>query len=1196
MLSKLFFFKANSDVLIEFNQGKSMRLDDITPGVVIEGVDPFQPVTVVSVTSLGPDSINVVYRTQDNQLRERMLFRSDESLLRVARSGRSWSFEGSPESFRLVTEALRINLAYLFDSMMAVHTSNVEPLPHQISAVYEVMLQKQPLRFVLADDPGAGKTVMAGLLIQELLIRADARRILIVAPGSLVEQWQEEMESKFGLFFSIFSRGQDELSQRGNFFEEKDLLIARLDQLSRNEDLQGKLSQTTWDLVIFDEAHKLSAHFSGSEVKKTDRFHLGELLGSRTRHLLLMTATPHNGKEEDFQIFLSLLDSDRFYGKFRDGAHKVDVTDLMRRMVKEELLKFDGTRLFPERRASTTNYKLSNAEAALYHDVTTYVKEQFQKAEEIIQEKNRKISVGFALTSLQRRLASSPEAIFQSLKRRREKLSRLLEDLKIQARGEVQSTYAKSLLDDEGEPKEDQPSGEYEEWEEEITSQATAAKGIPDLEAEILTLKDLENKALEIVRSGEDRKWEELSRLLQNTPEMKDERGLQKKLIIFTEYKDTLNYLKLRIENLLGRTGSVVTIHGGVHREERLKVQEEFRNNPDVRILVATDAAGEGINLQNAHLMVNYDLPWNPNRLEQRFGRIHRIGQTEVCHLWNLVATETREGEVFQRLFDKIEVERKALGGRVFDVLGEVFEEKSLRELLIEAIRYGERPEVRSRLFEKVEGALDPLHLKAILERNALSEKVLRIEDLYAIREEMEKAEARKFQPYFIRSFFLKAFSHYGGEIRTREAGRFSIPFVPSRIRDRDRQIAGRDQRFPMPVLGKYERVTFERSFIRIPNRPDAPMATLLHPGHPLMQSVTDLVLEDFRNTLKQGTLFLDPTDMGSTPRLLLILDHAVREGTNPERVASRRLQFVSLTADGKIQNEGYAPHLDLEAFPQEHRDRIKTILEDPWLASSCEQKALEYAATHMVPEHYQEIKKRREESVDKTLAAVHERLSKEIQFWDDRLAKTMEDQAAGKEIRLQIPKIRQTLDELNNRLKSRTKELNESRNLISAAPVVVGGALVIPKGFLEEGSSEGLFGEDAVSRSRIERLAMEAVMRAEEALGHTVQDVSAQKCGWDITSRFPSQGNKIPDSLHIEVKGRAKGQTTLTVTKNEILTALNQVDKFWMAIVLVDGDRCEGPYYVKNPFTQEPDWAEVSKNLDLGELLKKAVSASERR
>jgi superfamily II DNA or RNA helicase len=378
-------------------------------------------VRVVTTEPVGDNALTVYYKTADGTLLERMLFRADEANLSLAEAGRPWAFDAAGDAFKLAAEAYRITLAHLFDPMMAVHTSNVEPLPHQITAVYESLLPRQPLRYVLADDPGAGKTIMAGLFIRELLMRADAKRVLIVAPGSLVEQWQDELFEKFGLSFTLFSRDQVEQSRGGNPFDDSDLLVARVDQLARAEDLQEKLKLSHWDLVVVDEAHKLSASYFGNKINKTKRFQLGDLLGSITRHFLLMTATPHNGKEEDFQLFMSLLDADRFYGRFRDGAHRVDVSDLMRRMVKEDLLKFDGTPLFPERRAYTVNYKLSDPEAALYCAVTEYVKEEMNRADQL-EDGARKGTVGFALTALQRRLASSPEAIYQSLKRRRNKL------------------------------------------------------------------------------------------------------------------------------------------------------------------------------------------------------------------------------------------------------------------------------------------------------------------------------------------------------------------------------------------------------------------------------------------------------------------------------------------------------------------------------------------------------------------------------------------------------------------------------------------------------------------------------------------------------------------------------------------------------------------------------------------------------
>ncbi len=623
-----------------------VKLEQVKKRSQIKGIKGLDVVQVVAVEPIGDDAVTVFYKASDGSTGERMLFRSDEASLEMAVVGRAWSFDAPADDFILCLEAFRIRLAHLFDPMMAVHTSNVEPLPHQITAVYESILPRQPLRYLLADDPGAGKTIMAGLYIRELIMRADAARVLIVTPGSLVEQWQDELYEKFGLDFIIFSREMDQTSRSGNAFEEHDLLIARLDQLSRNDEFKEKLSHTEWDLVVVDEAHKMSAHYYGSKLERSKRFQLGELLGRLCRHFLLMTATPHNGKEEDFQLFMSLLDSDRFYGKYRDSAHKADVSDLMRRMVKEEMLRFDGTPLFPERKAYTVNYPLSKPESDLYFTVTNYVRNEMNRADNL--DGKRKGNVGFALTMLQRRLASSPEAIFQSLKRRGNRLEARLEEMQLIERGHhVAETLAhydiRDVPEDIDEAADEMLGEEYEELVEDVIDQATASRTIEELQSEIETLKALAEQARKVVRSGQDRKWEELSHLLQDNTNMRTPEGHRRKIIIFSEHKDTLNYLHVRIETLLGIPEAVVAIHGGVKRDERRKIQEAFRFDPTVLVLIATDAAGEGVNLQNANLMVNYDLPWNPNRLEQRFGRIHRIGQTEVCHLWNMVAHETRE-------------------------------------------------------------------------------------------------------------------------------------------------------------------------------------------------------------------------------------------------------------------------------------------------------------------------------------------------------------------------------------------------------------------------------------------------------------------------------------------------------------------------------------------------------------------------
>src|SRR3974390_244991 len=411
-------------------------LEDLQPTAAIRGILPDQAVTVVNVQWFGSEALELTYKAPSGRVANELLYRHDQPRLQIVEHGRPWSFDGDGHLFRLVSEAHRIRLAHLFDPVLAVHTSLVEPLPHQITAVYEAMLPRQPLRFLLADDPGAGKTIMAGLLIKELIVRGDLKRCLIVCPGSLAEQWQDELNRRFQLPFEIMTNDKLEAARTGNWFAENNLVIARLDKLSRNEDVQAKLHapECRWDLVVCDEAHKLSATFFGGEVKYTKRYRLGELLSGLTRHFLLMSATPHNGKEEDFQLFMALLDGDRFEGKFRDRVHAADVSDLMRRMVKENILKLDATPLFPERIAYTVPYRLSEAEARLYKEVTEYVRVEFNRADALENDK-RAGTVGFALTILQRRLASSPEAIYQSLVRRRERLEKKLRELELIQRG-----------------------------------------------------------------------------------------------------------------------------------------------------------------------------------------------------------------------------------------------------------------------------------------------------------------------------------------------------------------------------------------------------------------------------------------------------------------------------------------------------------------------------------------------------------------------------------------------------------------------------------------------------------------------------------------------------------------------------------------------------------------------------------------
>jgi SNF2 family DNA or RNA helicase len=1196
-----------------------IRLELLQPNAAVRGIVPDALVTVVSVQWFGSEAVELTYKTALGKVANELLYRHDEPRLEIVEQGRPWSFDGDGALFRLVSEAQRIRLAHLFDPVLAVHTSIVDPLPHQITAVYEHMLPRQPLRFLLADDPGAGKTIMAGLLIKELIARGDLQRCLIVCPGSLAEQWQDELYRRFHLPFEILTNDKLEAARTGNWFLETNLVIARLDKLARNEDVQQKLQAPDgrWDLVVCDEAHKMSATVFGGETKYTKRYRLGQLLSTLTRHFLLMSATPHNGKEEDFQLFMALLDGDRFEGKFRDGVHTADVSDLMRRMVKESLLKFNGTPLFPERIAYTVPYKLSPAEAELYRAVTDYVREEFNRAEALENDK-RAGTVGFALTILQRRLASSPEAIYQSLRRRRERLESRLGELEILRRGgqaaPILASFVPAFNSEDLDDLDEAPDNEVEKIEEEILDQATASRSIAELQIEIGTLKDLETSALAVRRSGNDTKWMELAGLLGEifTAVAVGHRIAQtvapygsgkipphspsqhQKLVIFTEHRDTLNYLEDRITKFLGRREAVVLIHGGIGREERLKVQESFRHDPEVQVLLATDAAGEGINLQRAHLMVNYDLPWNPNRIEQRFGRIHRIGQTEVCHLWNLVAEETREGDVYRKLLEKLEQARQSLGGQVFDVLGKLqFEGKSLRELLIEAIRHGEKDEVKAFLTTVLDTALDHEHLQSLLEERVLAHDAMDSSKVQRIRIDMERADARRLQPHYIESFFHEAFKRLGGAAKQRETRRYEITHVPALVRNRDRLIG-----IGEPVLPRYERIAFEKSLVSPQGQP---LAAFVCPGHPLLDSVIDLTLERNRDLLKRGTVLVDELDVGMIPRVVFYLEHSIQDagltGAGERRVVSKRMLYVEMDANGGAHHIHYAPYLDYRPLGATEPS-VEDLLDRPecqWIDRELEHKAQGYAVANVVPEHLLEVKGRKLELIAKTEAAVRERLTKEITYWDHRAEELKLQEAAGKpNAKLNSGEARKRADMLQGRLQKRLQELKHESQISPLPPIVLGGFLVVPIGLIRiltpEVSTHDEDSKPPISTTPIDTQVSAAraravVMEIERNLGFEPTDRELEKLGYDIESRIPGTGKL----RFIEVKGRISGAPTITVTRNEILYSLNKPEDFVLAIVEFFDAVTHKVHYLRQPFSREPDFGVTSVNYNFAELIAKS-------
>lgn len=1188
-----------------------MKLEDLQSRAMIRGILPDASVEVSQVDWFGSEALELTYRTPDGQVATQLLYRHDEPRIQLVEQGRPWSLDGDGALFRLVSEARRIRLAHLFDPMLAVHTSDVEPLPHQITAVYEAMLPRQPLRFLLADDPGAGKTIMAGLLIRELIARGDLERCLVVCPGSLAEQWQDELYRRFNLPFEILTNDKLEAARTGNWFVETPLVIARLDKLARNEELQKKLKapDAEWDLVVCDEAHKMSATYFGGEVKYTRRHRLGQLLSTLTRHFLLMSATPHNGKEQDFQLFMALLDGDRFEGRFRDGVHTADVADLMRRMVKEELLRFDGRPLFPERVAYTVPYRLSAAEAHLYGAVTDYVREEFNRAE-ALQNEGRAGTVGFALTVLQRRLASSPEAIYQSLNRRRERLESRLREMLVLHRGAQAGALLASVapvLDDEDvEDLDEAPEAEVEALEEQVLDQATAARTIQELRAEIATLQSLESLAQHVRRSGEDTKWRELASLLSEiftpagianrtadspgcydidgAPRFKSAPG--QKLVIFTEHRDTLSYLQRRITALLGREEAVVLIHGGMGREDRLKAQDGFRHDPRVQVLIATDAAGEGINLQRAHLMVNYDLPWNPNRLEQRFGRIHRIGQTEVCHLWNLVADETREGDVYRTLLEKLEQAREALGGKVFDVLGQMqFEGRPLRELLIRAIRYGERADVRARLDQVISDAIDSGHLQSLLEEQALERDTMDTSRVRAIRADMERAEARRLQPHFIESFFLEAFKRLGGTLSQREPRRYEVRHVPAPVRNRDRQIGTGE-----PVLPRYERIAFEKGLL---SPQGVPPAAFVCPGHPLLDAVLDLTIERHRDLLRRGTILVDETEGTAVPRMLFYLEHAIEDASRTRsgtrRTISRRMLYLEVDAEGGARTLNYAPYLDYRPLAESEPSvaEILALPECAWIDQGLERRARQHAIEHIVPAHLDEVRSARLDHLTRTEAAVKARLTREINHWDNRATQLKEEEQAGKaNAKVNSQEASRRADRLQARLHQRMEQLALERQIAPLTPVVLGGVLVVPAALLGASHSSPQLPRHPVDTQASAARAREAVMATERSLGFEPTDREFEKLGYDIESLDPASGRL----RFIEVKGRVVDAATITVTRNEVLFSLNKPEDFILALVEFDGEK-ETVRYVRQPFRREPDFGASSVNYELSDLIARATA-----
>jgi superfamily II DNA or RNA helicase len=818
---------------------------NITEGAVLEGPHWTEPVRVLSVkpraNRLEIHAIGVV----THQHYAKLIPLTDIGVaVKVSPPSERAALDGNPVHFRLAAEAHRIRLAYQYDPHFAVSVSQVDPLPHQLDAVYGRLLTQPCIRLMIADDPGAGKTIMAGLLIKELKLRGLIERTLIITPANLTDQWRRELHDKFGETFTKIDRAAVNASYGRNVWEDNRQCITSIDFAARQDDVLTMMRDCRWDLVIVDEAHKMAAYRYGSKVNKTARYEFGEFLRGRTDHLLFLTATPHKGDPDNFALLLQLLDRDLYVtGDILAEAGSRDENRIMIRRLKEDMRKFDGSPCFPPRHVQTLPYELSPEERDLYEAVTDYVKNNFQRAES---EGNR--NVGLALTVLQRRLASSIAAVSLSLDRRLKRLKGL------RKLGQLKQEYGEI-------PEELEDLTEEERWkfEDEIVERLTLASNMAELETEIAELEQLVRQAKHAQRHVSETKFEELRDVISNHVSGRNER-----LLIFTEHKDTLDFLLDRLSNL---GFHCCTIHGGMALQKRIDAEREFfEHNPSV--MIATEAAGEGINLQFCSLMVNYDIPWNPNRLEQRMGRIHRYKQQKEVMVFNLVASNTREGEVMHKLLAKLEAMKDALGSdRVYDVIGEIISAPKFDELMRDWL--SSRRTLQEILTE-IDLHTDETQVARI--RSDMQDKALgsRYIDMSALADQVRQSKEQRLMPEYIERFFVEAYRAFGGTIAEAkdEKGVWGMARVPPDMRKLPDSI---ERRFGK-VGQTYPRVTFDKSLTG-----QYQEVEFVGPGHPLFEGVVERVLRDYGPALLRGATFYDAD--ATEPQILWLLKTGIEDG-----------------------------------------------------------------------------------------------------------------------------------------------------------------------------------------------------------------------------------------------------------------------------------------------------------------------------
>jgi superfamily II DNA or RNA helicase len=1053
-------------------------------GALLKGDYWPEPVRILAVEHLGTRVRIEAVGIKSSQVYERILSATDLERVRVVDEAVR-DFGGRGEAFFLAMEAQRIRYAYQFDPLFAVSVAQVDPLPHQIEAVYHYILRNPRIRFLLADDPGAGKTIMTGLLLKELKYRGLVRRTLIVVPGHLKDQWLREMKERFGETFTVVDRSVINATWGRNVWQEQPQVITSMD-FAKQDDVMATLSEVHWDLVVVDEAHKMAAYRYGEKTTRTERYRLGELLSRTSNFLLFLTATPHRGDPENFRLFLDLLQPGFFANSdlLNESVKNADNPLFLRRL-KEDLKDFEGRPLFPPRRVFTKTYRLSDDEKRLYNAVTEYVEKSYNKA--LAAEKR---NVAFALLILQRRLASSLRAVRRSLERRKERLEELLKLGKwLAERGTVDE-----------EELEDAPEAERLKREEELVERLTAAETREELQTEINTLAELIRLAREAERHELETKLTELRKV------MEDEQLQQtrEKLLIFTESRETLEYLA---EKLKDWGYSVVTLHGGMNLDARIRAEHEFRER--AQVMVSTEAGGEGINLQFCSLMVNYDIPWNPNRLEQRMGRIHRYGQQKEVHIYNLVAADTREGKVLEALFRKLERIQNALGSdRVFDIIGEVIPGRSLKELIVEAIA---NRRTLDDIVAEIEAMPDEEAVRKAREA-VLEGLATRHIDLQRVLGEDRRAREHRLMPEYIERFFQRACEFLNIPLERRRDGLWRVPNVPYEIRNVPQDFRHRFGE----VFREYGKLAFDKTTARRRE------ATFIAPGHPLLEAVIERLLAECVDDVRRGAVFVDPD--GRLDGWLLFLEGEVRDGTN--QVAGKRIfaLYRSVGGDVRLINPSVLWDLKPHAKQQEIESQVP---EDDIIA---------YAVEHVLEPYRAELLKERER-----MAAIKRKyglrsLEQMILESEAKLIEYETRRAKGENLpEVEILNEQRRKEELEMRKRALEEEIRRETSLLPSTPKILGVVRVLP-----QPTSDQSMRSDA----EIEAIGMQVAMQYEREHGRNPEDVSAENIGYDIRSTSP-----LGEVRYIEVKARAT-TGAIVLTPNEWLMAQRLGNEYWLYVV----------------------------------------------